>query len=187
MKEIILIGILAALAGCGGAVGGTNLNANGAGNLKKTNGFDPAQICGLLKDPVFETRDYKPPTASGCRGETYFGTEKSSQPDSKSDRRPHFSFQAYGDKQDTVSVVDISMYYRDDVAGRDFFMTEAHTIARMISDQPLPKEIEYALTQPLSSYLKSGEAQSFKEFQLGNAKVQMGRSENGVSLSFTYK
>jgi hypothetical protein len=177
---LLSLGILLA-SGCSASGTGDAGDASAAGNMKNAKGVAPAKICQMLADPVFESRfEYN---GSSCSGSTHFGTKDTRTMSSATDMRPAFSFLASGD-QDAVNRVALSMSKRDDDAARQFFLTEAHAVARMIGDQPLPKDIESAITAPLST--SGGEFKTASK--LGNATVELRRSatDSLMYLSFAF-
>lgn len=161
---ILLVGIFMMMS-----IGCSLMKADG-GNKKDTpkSGLDAVEVCKMLDDPVFETRS--PYNGENCTGNSSF-TGKAAPP--ASGNRPSFSFVAYGNKDNEIDELHLTMMNREDAAGLDFFVTEAQVIARMINEQPLPKPIEDAIR---SSYVPPGSMDLKSEWKIGDAKVALVRA-----------
>jgi hypothetical protein len=173
LAAVVLIG---ASLGCKMLGGGAG-NTNGTSDTKAKKGLAPKEICALLDDPLFETRS--PYDGSGCSGGTSFGVRDTRTGSYETDTRPHYSLAATGDA-DEVNRVMLLLTRRDDVAARQMYVTTADTIARMINNQPLPTEIESAITGPPGDFNRT--------WQIGNAKVELDRTsaENKFYLTFQF-
>jgi hypothetical protein len=153
--------------------------AVGSTDAKDRKGIPATQICQTLAHPSFESRsEYD---GAGCSGSTYFGAKDIRTASYETDVRPSFSYAAIGEQGEIKKVI-LSMSKRPD--GADFFINRADTVAKMINDQPLPKEIETDIKAPLSTL-----ANDFsRTWQIGNATVQLNRSntDSKVYLSFQF-
>ena len=155
---------------------------NRSGTEKK--GLAPAAACALINDPVFEERKKYMQQASGegydCSGATHFGLKNPNGPQSLNDPRPGYSYYVLGNK-DVAENVFLSMSGRNDSAAQNLFVVQANAVAMMINQQPLPSEIESAIT---GSYLG---ASTTREWTIGAAKVELFRASAGDVMSLKFK
>ena len=173
---LALIFLTGASLGCRMFGGGSSSNINDS--VKTMKGIPADKICTALAHPNFESRF--PYDGQGCSGSTYFGVRDTRTASYESDTRPAFSYGAIGE-QGVITKIHLSMTKRPD--GAQLFLAEAQSVARMINNQPLPKEIEDAIN---SAPPMSGDFTTTS--QIGNAKVEMVRSsaDNRFRLSFEF-
>jgi hypothetical protein len=169
--------VLAAVGiGCSMLGGG----ADTASNSKSGKGFSAEQVCQLLAHPEFENKSSY--NGESCSGSTYFGAK-----DAPAGNRSAFSYYVLGDK-DTVQKINLSMSRRPD--GTTFFAAQGNAVTKMISGQPLPKEIEDAITAilPASGGLAGYGDRFTTSAVAGNAKVELVRtnSDQGFTLTFQF-
>ena len=147
---------------------------DGAQTMK---GIPADKICPVLAHPKFE--ENFPYNGQACSGATYFGAPDTRTASYESDTRPAFSYSALGE-QGVITRINLSMTRRQDAA--QFFLAEAQLVARVISDQPLPGEIENAINgaPPLSGDFTTTS-------KIGNAKVEMVRSSADNRFLLTFK
>lgn len=143
--RMILVGLIAlatsATFGCAAAksaAGGENEAA-----VKTTvKGIPTDTLCRMTEDPVFTERSRRD---DDCDADLYFGAKNTAAYGDKSS--PGFNFQSAG-KDGMVYHVLLTMSPRSDAPSLQFFATEAGTVSRLIDGQPLPQEIEAAITDP---------------------------------------
>lgn len=174
---LALILLVGASLGCKMLGGGTS-QKNGTADVQNTKGIPATQICQMLAHPSFENRSEYDGT--GCSGSTFFGSKDNRTASYETDMRPSFSYAAIGE-QGVINKVILSMSKRPD--GAQFFLAEADAVARMINGQPLPKEIDTAITSPLLT--SSGDFTTTS--QIGNAKVDLVRSSTDSRFSLTFQ
>ena len=169
--------LIGASLGCKMLGGGTS-NTNSTDSTKAMKGIPAAQICQKLAHPSFENRsEYD---GAGCSGSTYFGVKDTRTASYETDMRPSFSYAGVGD-QGVINKVMLSMSKRPD--GAEFFVAEADAVARMINDQPLPKEIESAITGPLSTL----DNRFNKTWKIGNVTVELDRTNTDSRFYLTFQ
>jgi hypothetical protein len=173
---LALVFLIGANLGCKMLGGGT---ANTNSDAKTAKGIPADKICQLLADPGFENNSAY--NGAGCSGSTYFGVKDNRTASYETDLRPAFSYGAIGE-QGVITKVTLSMTKRPD--GAQFFLAKADAVARMINGQPLPKEIENAITGPLSGL--GGDFTTTSKIE--NAKFELVRSntDNRFYLSFEF-
>ena len=153
--------------------------AAGITDAKDRKGIPATQICQMLAHASFESRsEYD---GAGCSGSTYFGAKDIRTASYETDVRPSFSYAAIGEDGEIRKVI-LTMSKRPD--GVDFFISRADVVAKMINDQPLPKEIETDIKAPLSTL----SSEFSRTWQIGNATVELKRAntDSRVSLSFQF-
>lgn len=84
-------------------------------------------------------------------------------------------------EQGVITKVMLSMSKRSD--GAQFFVAEANAVAKMINGQPLPKEIESAITGPLSTL----DNKFSKTWQIGNATVELNRTNTDSTFYMSFQ
>ena len=169
--------LVGASMGCKMSGDGTTGNS-GAGDTKGGKGISATQICQTLAQPSFESRqEYN---GSACSGSTYFGASDTRQGPSDTDTRPSYSYSVLGE-QDVVNRVNLNMSGRAD--GAQFFATQADAVAKKINGQPLPKEIETAITAPLST--SGGDFTTSSK--IGDVKVDLVRSSTNSGFKLTFQ
>jgi hypothetical protein len=172
---ITLLASLLLLFGCSAL--GTK-KAGGSQDAKNTKGIAASQICSLLANPRFETRfDYD---GASCSGSTYFGVRDSRTASYETDLRPAFSYAAIGD-QGTITRISLAMTKRED--GAEFFLAEANSVALLIHDQPLAKEMEDAITGSLPA--TGGDFTTTS--QVGNARAELVRSNTDKRFHLEFR
>ena len=169
---IVLISASLACKMFGGETANTNSDA------KTTKGIPAAKICPLLAHPSFESNSTY--NGAGCSGSTYFGVRDTRTASYETDLRPAFSYGAIGE-QGVITKVILSMTKRPD--GAQFFLSEADAVARMINGQPLPKEIENAISG--SSPTSGGDFTTTSK--IDNAKVELVRSNTDSRFYLTFE
>ena len=173
---LAVILLIAASMGCKMLGGGSSTNTNDG--AKEMKGIPADKICAVLAHPNFENKS--PYDGQGCSGSTYFGARDTRTASYETDTRPAFSYGAIGE-QGVITKIHLSMTKRPD--GAQFFLAEAQAVAKLINNQPLPKEIEDAINgaPPLSGDFTT-------TAQIGNARVEMVRSsaDNRFWLSFEF-
>lgn len=183
MTAITTLLILAALAAGCSIFGGSS--SSGSVNDTKKKGLTATAMCQLLGHPEFESKF--PYDGKGCSGSTTFGAKDMRPGPSDTDRRASFSYAVIGEN-DTISRIMLNMSKRPD--GSSFFAAEANAVAKMISGQPLPKELDEAISAPLpASGGLAGYGDAFTTTgQVGAAKVELIKrnSDQGFSLTFQF-
>lgn len=172
----LLVMNLLLIFGCSASV---TKNAGDGKDAKNLKGIPATEICRMLAHPSFESRhEYD---GASCSGSTYFGAKDTRTASYETDLRPAFSYAAIGE-QGVIKKVTLTMSKRED--GAQFFLTEASAVAKMIDGQPLPKDIESAITGPLST--SGGEFKTTS--QMGNATVELRRTntDSRFYLSFQF-
>jgi hypothetical protein len=172
---LALIFLIGASLGCKMFGGGT---ANTNSDAKTTRGIPAAQICQMLAHPSFENNSAY--NGAGCSGSTYFGLRDTRTASYETDIRPAFSYGAIGE-QGVITKVILSMTKRPD--GAQFFLSEADAVARMINGQPLPKEIENAITGSLPT--SGGDFTTTSK--IDKAKVELVRSNTDSRFYLTFE
>ena len=94
--------------------------------------------------------------------------------------RPAFSYAAIGE-QGVITKVMLTMTKRPD--GAQFFLSEGNAVAKMINGQPLPREIEDAITGPLSTL--GGDFTTTSK--IDKAKVELVRSNTDSRFYLTFE
>ncbi|HYJ87472.1 MAG TPA: hypothetical protein VEW46_15535 [Pyrinomonadaceae bacterium] len=153
--------------------------ALGSTDAKDRKGIPATQICQMLAHPSFESRsEYD---GAGCSGSTYFGAKDIRTASYETDIRPSFGYAALGEQGEIKKVI-LTMSKRPD--GTDFFINRANAVAKMINDEPLPKELETDITAPLSTLANDYS----RTWQIGNATVELKRTktDSGFYLSFQF-
>lgn len=152
--------------------------ATGNTDAKDRKGIPATEICQRLAHPSFESRaEYD---GSGCSGSTHFGAKDIRTASYETDMRPSFSYAAIGDQGEIKKII-LTMSKRPD--GAPFFITQADAVAKLVNDQPLPKEIETDITAPLST-LANDYSRTWK---IGNATVELNRSNTDSKLHLSFQ
>ena len=172
--------LMSASLGCK-MLGGGSTQTNGAGETKNAKGIPASQICQLLAHPSFENKF--PYNGQSCSGSTYFGARDTRTASYEPDTRPSFSYAAIGE-QDLITKVRLSMSKRPD--GAEFFATEGDAVAKLINGQPLPAEIRNSIIAQRGSGGLLG-PKSTTTSQIGNAKVELVRSDTDDSFDLTFE
>ena len=172
-----VIFLISASLGCTMLGGGTT-SKNGSGDPKAMKGIPAERLCQMLAQPTFESRSQY--DGAGCSGSTYFGARDTRTASYETDMRPSFSYAAMGE-EGVIKKVTLTMSKRPD--GGQFFLAQTDAIARAINDQPLPKELESAITGPLSTL--GGDFTTTS--QVGNAKVELVRSTTDSRFYLTFQ
>lgn len=159
MILVVLIALASAVAfSCSAAksaAGGTDESA-----VKTTvKGIPADQLCRMTEDPVFTERSRRD---DDCDADLYFGAKNTAAYGDKSS--PGFNFQSAG-KDGMVYHVLLTMSPRTDAQALQFFATEAGTVSRLIDGQPLPKEIEAAITDPSGGTSEKTVTTEYAEFK----------------------
>ena len=167
--------LIAASLGCkllGSGTANTNSDAN------KAKGLPATTICQMLAQPSFESRsEYN---GASCSGSTYFGVKDTRTASYETDMRPAFSYAAIGE-QGVITKVILTMTKRPD--GAQLFMAEAEAVARMIDNQPLPKEIE----DGISGSLPTTGGNFTTTAKVGAANVELVRSNTDSRFYLTFE
>ncbi len=162
-----------------------NSNSNGSVNDANQKLVSPLSVCQILAEPKFESTF--PFDGKSCSGGTTFGAKDMRAGPSETDKRASFSYSVYAEN-DAISTISLNMTKRPD--GVAFFAAEANAVAKMISGQPLPKELENAIAAPLpASGGISSYGDAFKTTgRVGAAKVELIKrnSDQGFSLRFQF-
>jgi hypothetical protein len=149
--------------------------AAGSTDAKNRKALSATQVCQMLAHPSFESRSEYNGTA--CSGSTYFGAADIRKAAYETDMRPSFSYAAFGE-QGEIKRVFLSMSKRPD--GAAFFITQADAVAKLVNDEPLPKEIETDITAPLSTDYS-------RTWQIGNATVELKRTKTDSTFYLNFQ
>jgi hypothetical protein len=174
---LALLFLIGASMGCKMLGGRSDTNTNaGATSMK---GIPAAKICAVLAHPSFENNS--PYNGEGCSGSTYFGARDTRTASYETDTRAAFSYGAIGE-QGLITKVILGMTKRPD--GGQFFLSEADAVARMINGQPLPKEIENAITGSLPS--SGGDFTTTSKIDNARVKLVRSNTDSRFYLSFEF-
>lgn len=177
---LLAISLVATLVlGCSMLGSNNNNNNSSSGGAGKGKGLTSTKVCALLSDPMFENRSEF--NGSSCSGSSHFGAPDTRGGPSDTDMRPSYSFAATG-SADAITKVSLSMSRRDDGTARQFFLTQATAVAKMIDDQPLPADFENAITGPLSTL----DPRFSKTWKIGAATVELTRTAADSTTYLTF-
>lgn len=165
--------------GCSMLGGGDNTTSNS----KSAKGLSAAAVCQVLAHPEFENK--YPYNGEACSGSTYFGAKDTRVGSYESDTRAAFSYSVLGEN-DKIERITLNMSKRPD--GATFFAATGDSVAKMISGQPLPKEIQDAITGPTFAGATGYGDRATTNGVVGNAKVELVRTnrDNGFTLTFQF-
>ena len=155
--------------------GGSSSNS-GSNGQKTAKGLAATPICQMLAHPDFESKF--PYDGKGCSGSTTFGAKDMRTGPSDTDTRASFSYAVIGEN-DKVEKIMLNMSKRQDGGG--LLAAEAAAVAKMIDGQPLPKEIETALSEPFSTYTRRDQ-----DWKIGDVKVNLFRTSDQTRLTFNF-
>lgn len=173
-NRFIVVLILTGFAISCSMFSGSNSNGNAINTKKK--GPSATTVCQVLAHPDFESSF--PYDGKGCSGSTYFGAKAGGTPPTLSDTRPSFSYAVIGEN-DKLEKVMLNLSKRQD--GEALLAAEANAVAKMISGQPLPKDIETAVSEPFSTYTRRDQ-----DWKIGDVKVTLLRTNDLTSVAFQF-